>query len=63
MEQEQKQITMDEVFTILGDLYLQLRLAQKEAARLTVDNQKLEEENYRLVENNKDEVKEEKEPE
>jgi len=35
MNQPQQQISMDEVFAAIGDLYLQLRLAQKQIAELT----------------------------
>ena len=36
----QQQVSMDEVFAAIGDLYLQLRMAQKQIAELTMQLQK-----------------------
>lgn len=36
---QQQQVSMDEVFAVIGDLYLQLRMAQKQIAELFMQRQ------------------------
>lgn len=47
-QQQDKQVTMAEVFAVIGDLYFKLQMTQRELQRLAEENKQLKEANKKV---------------
>jgi len=46
---QNQQVTMDEVFAVIGDLYFKLQMTQRELQRLAEENKQLKEAGKKVV--------------